>query len=122
ASEPVVECCLSIAPYVMTQGGRDRALVRRAFATELPPAIQQRTLKGDTTRHVTAVLERNLDFIRAMLLDGRLVKEGLIVSATLEQALKRSRIADGKTASGLANCLAAELWLARLERALAGVR
>jgi asparagine synthase (glutamine-hydrolysing) len=114
-SQPVVEACLAIAPYVMTQGGRDRALARAAFADMLPAAVRDRSLKGDTTRHFTAVLERNWDFLREILIGGRLMETGLIVESALNSALARAQIASGKAATGLMQCLAAELWLRRLE-------
>lgn len=114
-AQPVVEFCLSIPPYVMTRGGVDRALARAAFGEVLPDVVLKRSLKGDTTRHFTAVLEHNFPFLRDVLIGGRLAEEGLIDAAKLEAALQRSAIVDGKIASGLMQALAAELWLRRLE-------
>ena len=113
ACQPVVECCLSIPPYEMTQGGRERALARAAFGDLVPRIILERRHKGDTTRYHRAVLERQLPFIREMLCDGELVKFGLLARAPLETALRRDVVVDAKTKAQIMTAFIAELWLRR---------
>ncbi len=113
ACQPVVECCLSIAPYDMTRGGRERALARAAFGDLMPRVILERRHKGDTTRYHRAVLERQLPFIREMLCDGELVKLGLLAREPLETALRRDVVVDAKTKAQIMTAFIAELWLRR---------
>ena len=46
--------------------------------TSLPPEIIKRRNKGRIDQHIRNVLDANLDFVRDVLLNGRLVKEGLL--------------------------------------------
>jgi len=118
ASLPVVETVLAIPPYVMTAGGVDRSLARAAFADLLPEQILSRVHKGDTTRFHNRVLERQLAFVRSLLLEGELARRSLIDRAALESALKRDYIADGAIKGALMSAFMAELWLRRfLQRA-----
>ncbi len=121
ASRPIIECAHAIAPYLMIDGGVDRGLARRAFADWVAPEVMARTLKGNTTRFHTIVLERNRAFMREILLGGRLVEEGLVNASVLQEALSRQWAADGALNSSLINCVAAETWLRRLDRARARI-
>lgn len=122
ASRPVMECAYAIAPYVMVEGGVDRALARSAFGDCVPAAVLARTRKGDTTRFHTAVLERNFPFMREMLIGGRLVQHGLVDANALEKALSRAWAPDGLLNANLTTCLLAETWIRRLEAAQARTR
>ncbi|MCU7375149.1 asparagine synthase-related protein [Paucibacter sp. O1-1] len=86
-SQPLVELCLRLPSYLLTRGGQGRALARRAFAAELPTQIVHRRSKGGIDDHVKAVLQRNLEFVRALLLDGELCRRGIIDRAKVEEAL-----------------------------------
>ncbi|MBL8558736.1 MAG: hypothetical protein JNM47_08455 [Hyphomonadaceae bacterium] len=115
-SQPVIETCLSIPAYVMTHGGRERGLVRDAFASRLSPSVAARTTKGETTRFFAAVVSRNLAFMRAVLHDGELRRLGLLDDATARRLLASDTVSDGAVSSALMVHLAAELWLRRLRR------
>ncbi|MEQ1818600.1 MAG: asparagine synthase-related protein [Terricaulis sp.] len=115
ASLPVIETVLSMPPYLMTLGGFDRSLARAAFAPDLPEVIRARSHKGDTTRFHNRVLERQLPFMRELLLDGELIKRGLVDRARLEAALKRDVIADGSLKGALMSAFVAEAWLQRFK-------
>lgn len=86
-SQPLVELCLRLPTYVLTRGGRGRALARRAFAGDIPPRIAARRSKGGMEEHITMVLQQNLPFVRSLLLDGQLVGHGLLDRDRLEKAL-----------------------------------
>lgn len=111
ASQPVIETALAIPPYVMTQGGFDRALARAAFADLLPEIIRSRRHKGDTTRFHNRVLERQLPLIRELLLGGELARRRLLDIAAVEIALERDVIADGALKGALMSAFMAEAWL-----------
>ena len=88
-SQPVVELCLRTPTWLTIRGGRDRAIAREAFKDELPARIIKRTAKGAINQHITSVLDRNLEFVRGMLLDGLLVREKLLNRTRLETYLSR---------------------------------
>lgn len=94
-SQPLMEACLRIPTYFMAFGGRDRAVARAAFASELPRAIATRSTKGVIDSYMQQLQRRNLPFIKSMMLDGLLVREGLLdkasVEASFDEALATSR-------------------------------
>ena len=113
-SQPLIELCLRIPSYVWISGGRDRSIARDAFARDLPPVIVRRTQKGAIDRHNRKLMDRNEAFLRETLLDGLLVREGLLDRQRLERFLSR-----GSTALGfeynevLRQHLCTEMWLRR---------
>jgi asparagine synthase (glutamine-hydrolysing) len=113
-SQPLVELCLRIPTYVLIKNGMDRATARRAFAPDLPPEIVKRRNKGRIDQHVRNLLDANLNFVRDLLLNGRLVKEGLLDRRNLELYLTRDRSpADYQYAEILHEHLCIEAWLSR---------
>jgi asparagine synthase (glutamine-hydrolysing) len=115
-SQPLVETCLSIAPYLMSAHAQDRALARAAFGEDLPPVVLRRQTKGDTTRFVAEMLRCNLPFARDMLVGGRLVERSLVSPATVDQLVSPRGGFNGATKARLLRSLAAELWVRRVER------
>jgi asparagine synthase (glutamine-hydrolysing) len=83
ASQPIMSFCSEVPAYVMMRGGRDRALVRRAYQGVLPAVAIDRRRKGDTTRYFAAVAERNAAFIRELLDGGELERLGLRAPGTI---------------------------------------
>ena len=113
-SQPLVELCLRTPTYVLIRNGMDRATARRAFAGDIPPEIAKRRSKGRIDQHVRNVLDANLDFVRDLLLNGRLVREGLLDRQSLELYLTRERSpADHQYAEILHEHLCTEAWLGR---------
>jgi len=113
-SQPLVELCLRIPTYLLIQSGIDRALARRAFSRDLPELIVRRRGKGRIDQHVRNILDANIGFVREMLLDGRLVKEGLLDGNGLERYLTREHSpADAQYVQILQEYLCLEAWLAR---------
>lgn len=111
-SQPVVETCLQIPTYIHIHNGVSRAIARRAFVGRVPRAILERVTKGGVEEHGKEVLIRNLGFIRGMLLDGVLVREGLLNRRKLEEALS-PRPSRSQTLMGdVMALLSAEMWLA----------
>ena len=96
-SQPLMELCLRIPTYVLTQGGWDRAVARRAFYDDLPPEVRNRRHKGGIEEHLRCTIEHNRGFLRELLLDGALVREGVVDRARLEEVLsgRATRIASG---------------------------
>jgi asparagine synthase (glutamine-hydrolysing) len=86
-AQPAVELFLRIPIHVHAEGGRDRGLARRAFEREVPEPILRRLWKDRAPGFHSEVLERNLDLLRELFLDGVLVREGLLDRAAVEAAL-----------------------------------
>ncbi len=112
-SQPILELCLRIPVHVLTLGGWDRAIARRAFYSELPREIANRRNKGGIEEHISALFEHNRGFIRELLLDGGLVGEGIVDRKKLTTALsgKPSKVRQGS--AEMLHFIAAEAWLRR---------
>jgi asparagine synthase (glutamine-hydrolysing) len=112
-SQPLVEMCLQLPTWVLTRGGRGRALARRAFASDLPPQIASRRSKGGMEEHVQAVLLRHIDFARSMLLDGELVRRGLLDRKKVEETLSGRPTVLASHTGRVHVYIAIEAWLQR---------
>jgi len=113
-SQPLIEVALRIPTYVLISGGRDRAIARRAFADAVPAEIIRRRTKGNVDNHSRALLDKNLGFARDVLLDGLLVREGLLDRERLHLYLSRDRSPlDFEYNEILHQHLCAEAWLQR---------
>lgn len=112
-SQPLVELCLGLPTYLLTQGGHGRALARRAFASELPSRIATRRSKGGMEEHLKEVLNSNLDFARGVLMDGELVRRGLLDGGTIEDALSDKPTTLPGSLGHIHTFIGIELWLAR---------
>ena len=112
-SQPVMELCLRIPTYVLTDGGWDRAVARRAFYDDLPPEVRNRRHKGGIEEHARLTLEHNRAFLRELLLDGALVKAGVIDRERVAEVLsgRATRIASGS--GELLEYAGIEAWLGR---------
>jgi asparagine synthase (glutamine-hydrolysing) len=112
-SQPVIEHCLSIPVDLLVQGGRDRALARRAFADDLPKQIAERRSKGELGAYYSLAFSAALPAIREYLLDGRLVQHDLLLRRPLESALESSALAEHGGHLMLARAVAIEAWTRR---------
>lgn len=110
-SQPVLELCLRIPVHILTYGGWDRAIARRAFYDELPREVANRRNKGGIERHVYKIFEHNIGFMHELLLDGALVQEGLVDRKKLTLALsgKASKLRPGLVE--LLDFMGTEAWL-----------
>ncbi|MBB5772533.1 asparagine synthase (glutamine-hydrolyzing) [Brevundimonas vesicularis] len=110
-AQPVIEACLAIPTALLTIGGRDRGLVRRAFADRLPALIAERRSKGDMTRIYGRMVLSSLDVLRPWLLDGRLAASGLIDRARTEAALTEEALMWKGQFGAIIRAAAFEGWL-----------
>jgi len=111
-SQPLVELFLRIPTYILTAGGKDRAIARRAFAADLPREIVARGSKANENDFLMEVYRLNQASYREVLLDGHLVNEGFLDRRKAEQILAS---AHDPTTKGLVPLLSwyfdVELWL-----------
>lgn len=110
-SQPLIELCLRLPTYVLTHGGRGRALARQAFAADLPAEIANRRSKGGLEEHASLILLRNLDFVRSLLLDGELVRHGVLDRAKVEEALSGRPTTLAAHLVEIHTCIGIEAWL-----------
>jgi asparagine synthase (glutamine-hydrolysing) len=110
-SQPVVEACLKIPSWAWREGGRDRALIRRAFADSLPPAVLDRRVKGTPGRFAAQVLDHFRVAIRDRLLGGRLAASGVIDAAALDGVLAGERPVPDLERVRILELVNAEAWV-----------
>jgi len=89
-SQPLVELCLQLPTYLLTQGGMEE--------------------------HVKAVLLSNIDFAREVLLDGQLAARGLLDRKRLAELLSGRPTALAGPISQIHSLVAVEAWLSRWGR------
>lgn len=119
ASQPVIELFSRIPLYVLTAGGEDRAVARRAFAGDLPAPLLARRTKGLQSRFHAEVLRQNIDLIRTIMLDGVLVKERLLDRPRVERLLTRTDCERAPELSDLVSTyIDVEIWLRSRQRHL----
>jgi asparagine synthase (glutamine-hydrolysing) len=109
-SQPLLELCLRIPTYTLLRGGIDRALERAAFRDCVPEPIIRRENKGSIGTAFMSKVRESLPFIRDLLLDGVLVRERIIVRASLESYLAANRPMNPKVLWPFLSCMAAEVW------------
>ncbi len=117
-SQPLVELCLKLPTYVLTHGGRGRALAREAFANDMPAEIAGRWSKGGMGEHLQHILHRSMGLARSLLLDGELVRHGLLNRARVEEALSDRPTALAAHLHEIHVCIGIEAWLQRWPRNL----
>jgi asparagine synthase (glutamine-hydrolysing) len=110
-SQPLLELAMRIPTWLLTRGGWDRAIARRAFERDLPRRIVTRQTKGGQEEHAKAILVRNVSFARELLLDGYLVREQLVERDQLAEALTPGPAQLRSGNAELFSCLSAEAWV-----------
>ena len=109
-AQPVVELLLRIPQYLLFDG-RERGLARHAFAHELPAAIYERQWKDRATGYFDTLIENNRDYLRELLMEGRLAQRGLLdrcrVDSALASGLSRTHTLPGE----ILRHMDTEIWL-----------
>ncbi len=109
-SQPIIDLCLQIPTYLLTRGGRDRALARDAFEYCIPTEILQREDKGEISFAVTDAIRRSKKFLSHTLMDGYLVNERIVSKTALEKYITRGESLRVDNCRPLLACIAAEIW------------
>jgi asparagine synthase (glutamine-hydrolysing) len=112
-SQPLIELCLRMPTYVLTQGGQGRASLRRAFAADVPASIINRRAKGGMEEHIKDVLDRNVSFVRELLVDGELVRRGLVDREVVLALLSDKPTSVAGPMSEIHSLIGVEAWLGR---------
>jgi asparagine synthase (glutamine-hydrolysing) len=111
--QPVAELALRTPTYLLCDGGLDRALERRAFAELVPAEIVKRIGKGGFNVAAQQSVRANLPFLRTLILDGALRKQGWFDDARVEQMLTEAGVTRGDGTWTIYQLAAAEVWLRR---------
>lgn len=109
-SQPLIEYMLGQSAMILTDGRRDRALARAAFADRLPEAMIARRGKGSLTVFFGRTLAQSSAFLQSQLLDGVLANAGLLNRAVLERAIDRDMLMQEDCYSALLGLLMIEHW------------
>jgi Asparagine synthase (glutamine-hydrolyzing) len=110
-SQPLVEICLRIPTFVLISGGHERALARRAFCSVVPREILTRPTKAALYDSAKALLAYNLELIRELLLDGILVRQGILDRKPLERFLSGTATDIRGHAPRVLTYVLCEVWL-----------
>jgi asparagine synthase (glutamine-hydrolysing) len=110
-SQPLMELCLRIPTYVLTNSGWDRAVARQAFRADVPREILRRRSKGGMEEIAQEILMRNLATARDLLLNGRLMQAGLLNRRRLDEVLSDRPTRIPGAASEVFDHLSTEVWL-----------
>ncbi|QJU60279.1 hypothetical protein HL653_23345 [Sphingomonas sp. AP4-R1] len=109
-SQPIVEHALALSALDLTQARRDRALIREAYAHRLPAILVDRRGKGSITAYYGRMLARSVDVLRAYLLDGVLMGNGILDRAAVERVLDEDAIMLTNVYAEIFAMLFAERW------------
>lgn len=88
SAQPVVELFARMPLHILMADAEDRTIARRAFAGLLPERLLSRRVKCYLDDHALAVTQHHRDFIRHMLVDGILAKQGYIDSAAADAGIR----------------------------------
>jgi asparagine synthase (glutamine-hydrolysing) len=116
-SQPLIELCLRIPTYLLTLGGWDRSIARRAFELDVPREIIGRQTKGGMEEHAKTIFLENIGLVRELLLDGFLVQEGILDRKKLREVLAGNPTRLGSGTVELYDYFAAEAWVRRWQGA-----
>jgi asparagine synthase (glutamine-hydrolysing) len=116
-SQPLLELALRIPTWLLTLGGWDRALARRAFQHDVPRPIVTRRTKGGQEEHAKSILVRNLGFARDLLVRGQLVRERILDADRVADVLSGKPTRTASSNVELYACLSVEAWLRQWQAA-----
>lgn len=110
-TQPIIETCLRIPTWIMSLGGVNRGLARKAFLSDLPSDIVRRSSKSTPGGYYNEIYDHNIDFLREYLLDGVMVREGILLRDKLEAALTKKDLFLNVIKFQMLSYLATETWL-----------
>jgi len=106
----VVEACIQVPMYIHLLGGVSRGLARVEFSDVLPPEVVRRTSKGSGGPFLQSVVSQNMAYIAETLIDGILVRHGILDPKRLATYLVPGQQFRTVGAFQILMYLEAELW------------
>jgi asparagine synthase (glutamine-hydrolysing) len=110
-SQPLIETCLRIPTYLKMEDRRERAVARAAFVREVPQEILERRWKGGAEQLAWRMMRRNLPFIRELVLEGELIRSGLLNRPRLESLLNSDPASVVRATVPVFDLIGVEAWL-----------
>lgn len=110
-SLPVVELGLQIPTYQSFKDGYDRIFFRNAISKIKKPKAMWRRIKGQTTSTMINSLASNANEIEKLLMNGSLIKSGLIDAQWLTDTLTQIRHGKIDNAWPIVNFITVQQWL-----------
>jgi asparagine synthase (glutamine-hydrolysing) len=114
-SQPLLEVALRIPLHLLQTGGMPRGLARHALRHLVPTSILSRELKGHTSSYILGLINSSLPFVRQLLLEGSLVKRGILAPDALTRHLDAAAPQRAQVIFPLLAAIAAELWVCSWE-------
>ncbi len=93
-SQPLRELFFTIPTDILTADGIPRAVAKKAFTGDIPEEIIARKHKGAVNGFYTRFFKQNERYLRELLLDGLLVKNGILDRSRLEKYFAAGRYGD----------------------------
>lgn len=109
-SQPVAEACLRVPSWMWFAPGHDRAVARRAFASDLPAEIVNRRTKGTPAPFIAEVLASRRAELKPFVLDGVLAAGGLFDLDALAQYFDDAAPARSTAFTRVLGLIDAEAW------------
>lgn len=110
-SQPIVEHVLGQSLMALTEGRRDRAMARAAFADRLPATLIERRGKGSLSCFFGQTLARSVPILHMRLLEGALAQAGLVDRAQLEHVLDPDQLVQSSCYGEIIRLLIVERWM-----------
>lgn len=110
-SQPLIELCLRIPTWILSLGGIDRGLARKAFEHDVPRDIIRRQTKGSPYDYYQNTYNENRGFIREFLLNGILAQENIVLQDNLEMALSEGNLGANSEYTEILYHVSLEAWL-----------
>lgn len=110
-AQPLVETCLRVPSWLWFEDGRNRVIARQAFANALPLDILARRSKGTPDGFVAEIFERYQRTIREFLVEGTLVKEGIVDRGALLRVLDKPPPTRGNEHDRVLRLVDVEAWI-----------
>lgn len=110
-SQPLVEFGLRVPSWQWGEGGRDRALARRAFANDIPSAILNRRIKGRIESLFYPSFDKFREPLRHFLLEGWLASKDLLDRDAIAALIDRRKRADSTAILRLFHIADLERWV-----------
>lgn len=109
-SQPIVEMCLKLPTYVHQFNGRERGLARAAFSDCLADEVRLRQFKSHNSPIIYDMIATQAKFYVEFLLEGELVRRGLIKKDAIETLRDRLSELTAPQYAHLAQWAGVEAW------------
>jgi len=110
-SQPLLEVCIRIPTWIHTEAGQDRVIARRAFRDVLPQEVINRWTKGLWEEQAARLLRHNMRFVKTLLLEGELMRRGLVIRSRLDECLSYRPSRLSVSNAEIYHLIFAEAWL-----------